>query len=163
MTTATRRRLVLDDPTQARALIKQAILQPESTLYLDRVLSEGDLWLEASWQVPASGDLFRGDERARILPGTTTTEHVVQASELLIWSLRGETTPEEGVPVLTRIRNARYRAMVSPGDLLTTRVELIDQLGAVYKVRARVLSGEQRILDLTLDFAATTALSEVAG
>ena len=128
---------------------------------VDRVLAQGDGWIEAEWRVPSEGDLFRGDERARILPGTTTTEHVVQAGELLIWALRGETKAEEGVPVLTRIRAARFRDMVSPGDVLTTRVELTDHLGAVFKVRGRVAAGERRILDVSLDFAATSALNDL--
>lgn len=151
------------DSTLARELIERAVLTRDPLRLVDRVRAQGPEWVEVEWGVPADGALCRGDDRARILPGTICTEHVVQAGELLIYALRGETTPEEGVPVLTRIRQAKFRGMVRPGDLLTTRVELIDVLGPVYRVRGRTSVAGGRVLDVVLDFAATTALAESAG
>jgi 3-hydroxymyristoyl/3-hydroxydecanoyl-(acyl carrier protein) dehydratase len=153
--------LLPSDPAAARALVTQAILQSESMLFLDRVVGQGDAWLEGEWRVPERPELFRG-ARARILPGTLICEHAVQAGELLIHALRGETTSEEGVPVLTRMRQARFRRMVLPGDVLRTRVELVDQLGPIYKVQAAVRCEGARVLEVGLDFAATAALAEAA-
>jgi 3-hydroxymyristoyl/3-hydroxydecanoyl-(acyl carrier protein) dehydratase len=163
MTTLAPLDLLPADPAEARRLIERAVLQQDPLRLLDRVLAQGQNWIEAEWRVPADGSLCRGDERARILPGTICTEHVVQAGELLIFALRGETTPEEGVPVLTRIRRAKFRGMIRPNDLLTTRVELLEELGPVYRVRGQVSVDDARVLDVVLDFAATKALAERAG
>jgi len=152
--------LLCQDPDEARRLIEGAVLQQDPLRLLDRVVAQGPNWIETEWRVPEDGSLCRGDDRARILPGTICTEHVVQGGELLIYALRGETTPEEGVPVLTRIRRAKFRGMVQPGDLLQTRVELTESLGPVYRVQASVRVREARVLDVSLDFAATTALSK---
>lgn len=155
--------LLVDDPSAARALIRRAVLQPEPMLFLDRVVAQGPDWIVTEWRVRDDPSLFRGDGATRILPGTLCCEHVVQSGELLIYALRGETTPLEGVPVLTRLRQARFRGMVRPGDLLTTRVELTDQLGPVYRLTGGVCCGLAGVLELTLDFAATTALAEASG
>jgi 3-hydroxymyristoyl/3-hydroxydecanoyl-(acyl carrier protein) dehydratase len=154
--------LLLPNAEEARALIRRAVLQPEPHLFLDRVTAQGSTWIETEWVVPSEPSLFRGDARARILPGTFCCEHVVQSGELLIFALRGETRADEGVPVLTRLRNARFRNMVQAGDVLTTRVGLVDQLGPVFRLEAKTSCQGARVLEVSLDFAATTALSEAS-
>lgn len=156
------RPLVSDDPAQARAWLRAAVLQPEPLLLIDRVVAQGSDWLETVFEVPRSGPLLRGDDRARVLPGTLTTEQAVQASELLIHALRGPSTEADGVPVLTRIRHARFRGLVRPGDVVTTRVRLEDQLGPAYEVRATARVGAALVFEARLAFAATTALRDAA-
>lgn len=155
-------RLVSKDAGEARAWIREAVLQPEPLLLIDRVVAQGEDWLETSFAVPRTGPLLRGDDRARVLPGTLTTEQAVQASELLIHALRGPTTPAEGVPVLTRLRDARFRGLVRPGDVVTTRVELVDRLGPAFVVRAEARVDGALVFEARLAFAATTALRQTA-
>ena len=154
--------LLAGGPAAQREAIAAAVLQPEAFRFLDAVVGQGPTWIQTRWEVPDRPELFRGDDRARILPGTLITEHVVQSGELLIYALRGPTTADEGVPVLTRIRQARFRRMVRPGEVLETRIELEDQLGPVYKLGATVRCDGGRVVDLGLDFAATLALKEAA-
>ena len=155
-------RLVSDDPRQARGWIREAVLQPEPLLLVDRVAAQGEDWLETTYEVPRAGPLLRGDERARVLPGTLTTEQAVQASELLIHALRGPTTEKDGVPVLTRVRHARFRGLVRPGDVVATRVQLVDQLGPAYTVQAAARVRGSLVFEARLTFAATTALRDAA-
>lgn len=156
------KRLVSDDPGEARRWIREAVLQPEPLLLVDRVAAQGEGWLETVFQVPRSGPLLRGDDRARVLPGTLTTEQAVQASELLIHALRGPTTEADGVPVLTRLRHARFRGLVRPGDVVTTRVELVDQLGPAFSIRAAASVDGAPVFEAHLAFAATRALRAAA-
>jgi 3-hydroxymyristoyl/3-hydroxydecanoyl-(acyl carrier protein) dehydratase len=155
-------RLVSDDPAEARRWIREAVLQPEPLLLVDRVVAQGEDWLETVFQVPRAGPLLRGDDRARVLPGTLTTEQAVQASELLIHALRGPTTVADGVPVLTRLRHARFRGLVRPGDVVTTRVALADRLGPVYSIRAAARVDGAPVFEAHLVFAATSALRATA-
>jgi 3-hydroxymyristoyl/3-hydroxydecanoyl-(acyl carrier protein) dehydratase len=155
-------RLVSDDPGQAQAWIREAVLQPAPLLLIDRVVAQGDDWLETSFEVPLTGPLLRGDDRARVLPGTLTAEQAVQASELMIHALRGPTTAAEGVPVLTRLRHARFRGLVRPGDVVTTRVQLEDQLGPAFSIRATARVDGALVFEARLAFAATTALRAAA-
>ena len=126
------------------------------------MVAQGEDWLETSFAVPRTGPLLRGDDRARVLPGTLTTEQAVQASELLIHALRGPTTEADGVPVLTRLRHARFRGLVRPGDVVTTRVQLEDQLGPAYTVQATAHVEGALVFEARLTFAATTALRQTA-
>lgn len=151
------------DPLAARAAIRAAVLQPEPLLLVHRVVAQGSRWLETEFDVPGDGPLLRGDERARVLPGTLTCEQAVQAGELLIHALRGPTGPADGVPVLTRLRHARFKDMVRPGDTVRTRVELEDQAGPAYALRAVARVGERVVLEARLAFGATTALQRSAG
>ncbi len=155
-------RLVSDDPHEARAWIREAVLQPAPLLLVDRVVAQGEDWIETTYEVPRAGPLLRGDERALVLPGTLTTEQAVQASELLIHALRGPTTAADGVPVLTRLRHARFRGLVRPGDVVTTRVELADQLGPAFSIRATARVDGALVFEAQLAFAATSALRAAA-
>ena len=154
-------RLIHVDPAAGQAQIAAAILQPAPLRLLDAAVEQGPDWVTTRWRAPEQTlHLYRGDDRARILPGTLITEHAVQSGELLIYALRGPTQVSEGVPVLTRLRHARFRRMVRPGEELTTRVQLVDQLGPVYRLRAEVRCGAEAVLDVQLDFAATQALHD---
>ena len=104
---------------------------------VDRVEREGEGWLDVAWTVPHQASFHRTDgaERLLLLPGTVTLEHLVQAGEALIWRLRGR-SPDEGVPVLGRLRWAKFRGMVRPGDVLRSTVRFEAQTGPAFEVAA---------------------------
>ena len=130
----------------------------EGFLFVDRVLDEGPGWVETEWVVEGPAGFFRGFGEDLYLPATFQTEHVVQSGELLIYQVYGATPESDGIGVLSRIRNGRYRRMVRPGDMLRTRVELSEQVGPAYYLSAVVRHGDGgKVLTCELAYTATTA------
>ena len=56
---------------------------------------------------------------------------------------------------ITRLNNAKFKAMVLPGDTVTLEVELKDQLSGAYFLDARVKNGDATAV--TFDFACKLA------
>lgn len=148
-----------DDPDSASAVLRSAVLQPEPLLLVDRAVEQGASWLVTTWDAPQEANLYRGQGPHRILPGTLACENAVQSGELLIFALRGPTTPEDGVPVLARMRRCRFKGMVRPGSTLRTRVELTQHAGPCYRVSSRTQVDGTTVLTAEFDFVATGAIA----
>ena len=152
---------VRNNADDALSVVKEVLPTCGDYLLVDRVLEEGENVLSAQWTVPNDGLWFRTDGAGNklLLPGTVTTEHLIQAGEILIYRERGGRPADDGVPVLARIRSARYRAMVKPGDVLVSRLKLTETVGAAYYVTGSVKVGDQTVLKAELTFTATNAIS----
>jgi 3-hydroxyacyl-[acyl-carrier-protein] dehydratase len=146
--------------TLDRAGIERLIPHRAPFLFLDRVLERSSEVLVAEWDVPADADWFRGHYPGQpVLPGVLVSEHSFQAAAVLIAGVRGPTTAEDGIPVLTRIEAARFRRMVEPGETLTTRVEVVEVVGPAWVMSARVACGDDVVARLRFILAATGALA----
>ena len=59
--------------------------------------------------------------------------------------------PAEGMPVVTRMNNVKFKSMVRPGDTVDLQVELTDQKSGAYFMAAKVIADGK--LAVTFDFA----------
>ena len=122
--------------------LEQAIPHRPPFLLIDRVVSaSGDkLVAEAS---PKSDDelfsrVFSGhypDEP--ITPGVLLCEMVFQAGAVLL-SRRAAAANLSGIPVLTKITNARFKRIVRPNDQLVIEVELVEQMSSVFRMKGLI-------------------------
>ena len=81
-----------------------------------------------------------------ITPGVLLCEACYQTGALLIAGNAGEDL--EGIPVLTRSNNAKFRGMVRPGDTIEVDVTLSERLQNAYFMRGTVRSGGKAVLRL---------------
>lgn len=92
-------------------------------LFVDRIVDRGPDRIATEWRVdpelPAFAGHFPGDP---VLPGVLLAEHCFQSAALLVYGQEGGAA--HGTPVLTRIRDARYRRIVRPGAVLAAEVRL---------------------------------------
>jgi len=155
--------LVGQDPIDATAIAHSILKTCGDYILVDRVLSESENTIVAEWQTPTKSHYFRTDDDGQplLLPGTITTEHLVQSGELLIYRIRGGRHEGDGVPVLARIRSARFRGMVKPGDVITSTVTLTDALEPAYYVSAVSKVGHTTVLNAELTFTASKAIEDI--
>lgn len=114
--------------------------------------------------LPEQADYHRTDGRGRALlvPGTILLEHAVQSGEVLIHGLRGR-PPDDGIPVLARVKRSAFRSPVAPGATLTTEVRLVERVGPAYYVSAVGFVDGARVFEADLAFTATRAIAERVG
>jgi len=102
-------------------------------LWVDRILAEDNDTLVAEKDIEPSLPLFAGHFPGQpLLPGVIITEALIQAGALLV-AARGE----KGTPILNRIRSARFRREVRPGDRLTLKVRLLSVDAGFFTISGR--------------------------
>ncbi|MCB9904867.1 MAG: beta-hydroxyacyl-ACP dehydratase [Planctomycetes bacterium] len=142
-----------------RAEIEARIPHRDPFLFVDRILEQTEDSIITEWTVSPELDVFRGHYPGQpLLPGVLSAEFCFQSAALL-FSDPGADTPQSGVPVLTKIEDARYKRMVRPGETLTARLELTEKLGPARYMRGQVRCGDELVLRLSF----VVALTEVQG
>ena len=92
-------------------------------------------------------EFFRGHYPGEpVMPGVLLCECCFQAGALLIASSIGEVRAAHGIPVLTRITDARFKHIVRPGDNLKADVTLDEELDGAYFLTGRLSANERQAL-----------------
>jgi len=87
-----------------------------------------------------------------LVPGVILCECAMQAGAVLLSQLVQDA---EGVPVITRVKDVRFRRMVRPGDTIEIEVQLQERLASAFFLTAKV-SCEGKTA-ARLEFACTLA------
>ncbi len=90
-----------------------------------------------------------------LVPGVILCESAAQAGAIL---LSGLIDDANGVPVLTKMDNVRFKRMVRPGDTIEMEVKLDDQISNAWYLSARVTCEGQLALRLSFVCTVTEAL-----
>jgi 3-hydroxyacyl-[acyl-carrier-protein] dehydratase len=132
--------------------VKKYIPHRPPFLFVDEVISATEESLTAQRRVRPDEDFFQGHYPGNpIMPGVLIAESVFQAGAIhLVNTLNSDVMRSNAVPVLVRIRDARFRQAVRPGDVLTIEVRLKERMGKFYFMHGRVTSEGRRVL--TIDF-----------
>ncbi len=131
---------------------KQEILERlphrDPFLLVDAITEQGEDWIETEWHVPEDMDVFRGHYPGNpVLPGVLISEHCFQSAALLVGQLTGPDAAP-GIPVLTRIEDARFRRLVRPGQTLHTKVQQTESLANARWFIAKVTIPEGKVARL---------------
>lgn len=115
-------------------------------LWLDRVLAISDDSIRAEKTIPRDLALFEGHyPDYPLMPGVLLCEAIFQAGALLIGEILrgtvGQDDSGDGVPVLTRILNAKFKREVRPGDLLEVTAALVERMGPAWLMKGAVRVG----------------------
>jgi len=103
-------------------------------LWVDTLLEYDSTSLVTEKLIPEELDIFQGHYPEHpILPGVLLCEALFQTGALLIALILKETKDtRSGVPVLTRIKGARFKRPVGPGDTIRMEVRIIESLGGAW-------------------------------
>lgn len=126
-------------------------------LWVDRIVELGEDAIVAEKRFTSDLTLYQGHyPHHPITPGVILCEAIFQAGAILIaHRLRDEGVGVQGIPVLTRIYNAKFKRQVPPDSLVTLEARLLERVGPawVLKGKARV-NGKSAV---TVEFACTEA------
>lgn len=107
---------------------------------------------------PEAG-FFRGHYPGNpVMPGVLICESCFQSGALLIAHRIGRYDARQGVPVLTRINDARFKQIVRPGQWLDIEVTIDEELDGAYFLTGRAMVDGK--LAVRVQFACMMAAQE---
>lgn len=116
-------------------------------LFVTRIVEHDGDQLVAEWDVPTDLPCFEGHFPGQpVLPGVLISEFCFQAGAVLIYATSQDDQDAEGVPVLTRITDARFRQIVRPGTTLRAEVKLTERLQNARFVDAKVKGEDGKVV-----------------
>jgi 3-hydroxyacyl-[acyl-carrier-protein] dehydratase len=138
-------------------LISDLIPHRAPFLWVDKILKSDQTSILAEKYVPKDLDVFKGHYPEHpILPGVLLCEALFQSGALLISLLmRNSQTSTAGVPVITRVENAKFKRPVGPGDTIQMQVTLKEKFSGVWFLKG-VLRVKEKVA-VKADFSCTLA------
>jgi 3-hydroxyacyl-[acyl-carrier-protein] dehydratase len=133
-------------------------------LFVDEIVSESADGLVARRTFRADEDFYRGHyPGAPITPGVLLCEAVFQAGGLHLarQAQAAGRKPGEGVPLLAKISDVRFRHPVYPGDTVMIEVKKKEALGGFTMMSGAVKKADGTRV-LTLEFAVAWKIPEGA-
>jgi 3-hydroxyacyl-[acyl-carrier-protein] dehydratase len=121
-------------------------------LFVDEIIAQTGETLVARRTWRADEDFYKGHyPGAPITPGVLLCESVFQAGALLLASKFAGQGQRDGVPLLAKVENVRFRSPVYPGDTVTIEVKINETAGGFYLMSGLIKNGDKRVLNV--DFA----------
>jgi 3-hydroxyacyl-[acyl-carrier-protein] dehydratase len=111
--------------------IKAAIPHREPFLLIDEIVEQTDNHIVCRKRFTGDEFWYRGHyPEYPLTPGVLLLESAMQAGAVLLSKVVAD-NPDK-VPVVTRINNVKFKAMVRPGDTIVLDVTLTDQLAGAF-------------------------------
>jgi len=134
--------------------ILKAIPHRPPFLFVDKIIEITDTKIKATRKVDPQEEYFKGHYPGNpIMPGVLICEAIFQSGAILLSRIIGQV--DDGVPVLVRINNARFKSMVKPGDTLELEAEVVEKVSSAYFLKGKA-SVDGRTA-ATVEFAVTLA------
>ena len=110
-------------------------------LFVDRIIEINPDDATCELHVREDLDLFNGHYPDNpIFPGVLSCEAVFQTGAIFLSEKIGQEVLNSSTvtPVLSRIRDARFKRMIKPGDTIQIKVILQEQIGKFYNLRGEI-------------------------
>jgi len=123
-------------------------------LFVDRIVELSGTKIKTAKEIRADEPVFAGHYPGQpIMPGALICESIFQTGAILLSKILGGMGG--GIPVLTRINNAKLKSIVRPGDTLDIEAELVEKVSNAYFMKGKASVGGKT--SVTVDFTVTLA------
>ena len=138
--------------------IYQSIPHRPPFLWVDKIISMAAASIETEKFISPDLDVFKGHyPDYPIMPGVLLCEAVFQSGALLMADHLKHREPSASqtglMPVLTRIKGAKFKREVKPGDTIRIQVKIDETIGNVWFFKGKVMVGDKTALKV--DFGCT--------
>jgi 3-hydroxyacyl-[acyl-carrier-protein] dehydratase len=134
--------------------ILNAIPHRPPFLFVDKIIEVSGTKIKTVKEVKPDDPVFEGHYPGYpIMPGALICESIFQSGAILLSKLLGGMSG--GVPVLTRINNAKFKSIVRPGSVLDIEAELVEKVSNAYFMRGKASVGGKT--SVTVEFTVTVA------
>lgn len=132
--------------------ILNAIPHRPPFLFIDRIVELSGTKIKTTKEIRPDEPVFEGHYPGQpIMPGALICESIFQTGAVLLSKMMGGIS--EGIPVLTRINNARFKSIVRPGSTLDIEAELVERVSNAYYMKGRAsVAGKTAV---TVEFTVT--------
>lgn len=121
---------------------------------MDEIVSQDGDTLVARRTWRAEEDFYKGHyPGAPITPGVLLCESVFQTGALLLAGKFAASGKPDGVPLLAKVENVRFRSPVYPGDTVHIEVKINDTIGGFYLMSGNIKNGDKRVLNVDFSVA----------
>ena len=120
-------------------------------LFIDEMLEVTEEGARASRTVKAEEYYFEGHYPGNpIMPGVLLCEAVFQtAAVFLTKKFERENQDITGLtPILSRIKDAKFKSMVKPGDVVVISVQMKETLGKFHFMTGKIHNGDKLVLSI---------------
>ena len=118
-------------------------------LFVDEIVSESAEGLTARKTWRPDEDFYRGHyPGAPITPGVLLCEAVFQTGALYFARRQLAGTAPQGVPLLVKVGEVRFRSPVLPGDSVTIEVRKKESVGGFVIMTGVMKKAEQRVMNV---------------
>jgi 3-hydroxyacyl-[acyl-carrier-protein] dehydratase len=134
--------------------ILRAIPHRPPFLFVDSIVELTSARIRTTRKARQDEDFFKGHYPGNpIMPGVLICEAIFQSGAILLSRMISDVG--EGVPVLARINNAKFKNMVKPGDTLEIEAEIAEKVSNVCFLKGKAsVDGKTAV---TVEFAVTMA------
>jgi len=127
-------------------------------LFVDRIVELGPAKIKTVKEIKADEPFLAGHyPGCPIMPGALVCESIFQTGAILLSKTMGGMVG--GIPVLTRINNAKFKSIVRPPSTLDIEAELVEKVSNAYFMKGKASVGGR--ISVTVEFTVTVA-KEVA-
>jgi 3-hydroxyacyl-[acyl-carrier-protein] dehydratase len=123
-------------------------------LFVDEIVSESSEGIVAKRTWRADEDFYNGHyPGAPITPGVLLCEAVFQTGALYLARALAEAGKTQGVPLLVKVSDVRFRSPVYPGDTVHIEVKKKDLMAGFYLMSGAMKRGDTRVLNVEFSVA----------
>lgn len=141
------------EPNVTTEEIKAILPHRPPMLLVDRIVERTEDAITCEKTFRAEEYFFQGHyPEIPIVPGVILCEVAAQTGALL---LSGKMSLENSVPVLTRLKEVKFKRMVHPGDVVWCTSSISEQVGRAFYLTAVLKVGD--VTAATLTFAVSPA------
>jgi len=134
--------------------ILNAIPHRPPFLFVDKIVEISGTKIKTVKEIKPDDPVFQGHYPGQpIMPGALICESIFQTGAILLSKMMGGFS--SGIPVLTRINNAKFKNIVKPGNTLDIEAELVEKIANAYYMKGKAsVSGKTSV---TVEFTVTLA------